>query len=314
MLSKLKIFAPLIALSLILAGCSSEENVVTDNTNTTQNQNNQPVEETAQAATESVDAEKDSSMGHSNGHHHLTGDGLKSSVSGYEIKLLTAKIPSKEAVNLEFTLTKDGEVLREIPIAHEHPVHLVIVAKDLSWYRHVHPYQDSKDPNAKWVVPTNMPYDGDYRVIAQFNQPMDDHEMTYAIGADLKVGTGKLSSDKPMIPPFEKTQTSQPSNYKVTLDAEGPLNSQEHTKATFSVKDENGKPVSLGQYLGAGAHIIGFRASDGAYIHLHGELDSTGNKILVDLEFGPGSGQYRLFVEFQASGKVDLVGFTVDVA
>jgi hypothetical protein len=304
-------FVPVVFLALLISGCSSKETVTEEPTmgTTTTVENTETLEESM-----GEEGMSEEGTAHAAGHHHLTGDGLKSMESGYEIKLLNSTYKAKSAANLEFTLTKDGEILKEIPIAHEYPVHLVVVAKNLSWYTHIHPVQDINDPQMKWVVPINFPYDGEYRVIAQFNQPMSDHEMSYAIGAELKVGSGKFAKEGILVPPFQATQQSAPSKFNVTLDSEGPLTSETHTKSTFTVKDSLGNPVSLGMYLKAGAHIIGFRVQDGAYVHLHGDLSTGADQILVDMEFTPGPGKYRLFVEFMADGGVERTGFTVDVS
>jgi hypothetical protein len=309
-------FAPVVLLALLITGCSSKETVTEEPTmdTTTTVENTETLEESMGEEGMSEEGMSEEGTAHAAGHHHLRGNGLKSMESGYEIKLINETYKAKKAANLEFTLTKDGEILKEIPIAHEYPVHLVVVAKNLSWYSHIHPVQDVNDPQMKWVVPINFPYDGEYRVIAQFNQPMSDHEMSYAIGAELKVGSGKFAKEGILVPPFQATQQSAPSKFNVTLDSEGPLTSEEHTKSTFTVKDSLGNPVSLGMYLKAGAHIFGFRVQDGAYVHLHGDLSTGSDQILVDMEFTPGPGKYRLFVEFMAAGRVERTGFTVDVA
>ena len=302
-------FVPVVLLALLVTGCSSKETVteesMTDTTTTAEGTNTETVEEGMGEEEDTV---------HAAGHHHLRGNGLKSMESGYEIKLINATYEAKKAANLEFTLTKDGDVLKEIPIAHEYPVHVVVVAKNLSWVTHIHPVQDIKDAKLKWVVPINFPSNGMYRVIAQFNQPMGDHEMSYAIGAEVKVGSGKFAKDEIMVPPFQATDQSTPSKFNVTLDSEGPLTSEEHTKSTFTVKDSAGNPVSLGMYLKAGAHILGFRVEDGAYVHMHGDLSASADQVLVDMEFTPGPGKYRLFIEFMAAGGVERAGFTVDVS
>ena len=207
-------FVPVVLLALLITGCSSKETVEPTMDTTTTVENTETLEESM--SEEGMSAE---GTAHAAGHHHLTGDGLKSMVSGYEIKLINSTFKAKSAANLEFTLTKDGEILKEIPISHEYPVHLVVVAKNLSWYTHIHPVQDVNDPQMKWVVPINFPYDGEYRVIAQFNQPMSDHEMIYAIGAELKVGSGKFAKEGILVPPFQATQQSAPSKFNVTLDA-----------------------------------------------------------------------------------------------
>ena len=35
------------------------------------------------------------------------------------------------------------------------------------------------------------------------------------------------------------------------------------------VSDLGGRPVALGTYLGAQAHVVGFSESDGSVVHLH---------------------------------------------
>jgi hypothetical protein len=66
---------------------------------------------------------------------------------------------------------------------------------------------------------------------------------------------------------------------------------------------------SLQPWYGQSAHLVAFREGDLAYAHLHPANDVAG-----DYRFSgslPGSGTYRLFLQFLADGELVTAAFTV---
>ena len=66
---------------------------------------------------------------------------------------------------LTFTPSDSGETLRNLPIVHEHPMHVTVVSRDLSFFDHVHPIpQDDGSLQLQYRFPRY----GDYVVFAEF--------------------------------------------------------------------------------------------------------------------------------------------------
>ena len=59
----------------------------------------------------------------------------------------------------------DGEAVRRFAIEHERRMHLILVRRDLTGYRHLHPRMDA---SGRWSVRTTLPEGGVYRAYADF--------------------------------------------------------------------------------------------------------------------------------------------------
>lgn len=243
---------------------------------------------------------------HGDEHHHLVGDGTSASLSGFELKLLTEKIREAGDVTISFKLLRDGTRQVGFPVEHGAQLHMALVRDDLGWMAHLHPMADGA---GDWSVSTYVPVEGNYHMVVQFvdSEMMGDHRMTYALGSDLTIGTEL--PDPVKLPAFMRTVSVD--GYAVTIS--GTVSASEHTDLSFTIT-KGGNPVVLDDYFDAKAHVIGFRTSDKAYVHLHGGAGAQDGVADVAAEFGPGEGTYRLFVEFSVDGKVHQAAFTVDVA
>ena len=85
---------------------------------------------------------------------------------------------------------------------------------------------------------------------------------------------------------------------------------------TLAVRDEAGRPVALGDYLGAGAHVTGFHVDTGAVAHLHPlgqpEVAEDATRLRFHTEFEQ-EGTYRAFVQVRVAGLLETVPITLRV-
>ncbi|HUQ55164.1 hypothetical protein [Lentzea sp.] len=216
--------------------------------------------------------------------------GLSVSENGYTLRL-------KENSSLSFDIAgPDGRPVTEFAVEHEKRLHLIVVRRDGSHFRHVHP---EMAPDGTWSVPLSLGTAGGYRVFADF-RPEDGPKTT--LGADVHVA-GDYQPRK-----HETSRTFTVDGYEVTLHGE--LNTGKASAVTVTIA-EDGRPVTdLQDYLGAKGHLVALRAADLAYLHVHPE---EGAEVKFAVE-APTAGQYRLFLDFQHENVVRTAEFTLTTA
>src|SRR5918997_1955279 len=119
------------------------------------------------------------------GHHeaHTEPSGLSTSAGG--LRLETAWVPTggegARSGTLEFRiLDTDGRAVRDFDEQHGRAMHLMVVRRDLTHYRHLHP---SMGADGTWSAPLTFPEPGVYRVFADFAAA----GRGLTLGADLEV-------------------------------------------------------------------------------------------------------------------------------
>jgi hypothetical protein len=249
--------------------------------------------------------------GHADGGGHASGadalpGGLQVSEGGYTLDLETRRLDAGEESQLRFTVRgKDGKPVTAYAREHEKELHLILAARDLSTYRHLHP---TRAADGTWSIPVDLPRAGDYRVFADF-KPAAKGAEGLTLGADLAVGGGYKPETLP-----EPSATTTTDGYTVTLD--GGLRAGAGSEVTLSVA-KGGEPVTnLQPYLGAYGHLVALRAGDLAYLHVHptGEPGDGATKPGPEVSFmatAPSSGTYRLYLDFKHEGRVHTAAFTV---
>jgi hypothetical protein len=241
----------------------------------------------------------------SHGDHKLTPErglpwipgGLQIAEDGYALQLIGSPPPTGQDGKLAFRIAgPDGRPVTTYTPTHEKPLHLVVVRRDLTHYRHVHPVLDTRD--GTWSTPMRFEEPGMYRLFADFVPR--GREEPLILGADLLV-PGELEPAAPLT----RTRTAEVDGYTVRL--QGGLRSDALSPLTFTVT-RNGSPVTdLQPYLGAYGHLVVLRSGDLAYLHVH---PSNGPPISFDAEV-PSPSTYRLFLDFRHDGVVRTAVFTV---
>jgi hypothetical protein len=218
--------------------------------------------------------------------------GLQVSERGYTLQLSAPTAPAGPSTLAFRVLGRDGRPVTAYQVSHEKELHLIVVRRDLSGYRHLHP---TRDAAGTWTARVDL-RPGAYRVLADF-QPAGEPE-ALTLGADLTVP----GTVRPRVLPAPAGQTVV-DDYPVTLT--GTLRPGAVSRLSFAVS-RSGRPVTdLQPYLGAAGHLVALRAGDLAYLHVH----PAGDGLSFDVEV-PSPGTYRLYLEFQHGGKVRTAELT----
>ncbi|MEU8195007.1 hypothetical protein AB0C10_14630 [Microbispora amethystogenes] len=234
---------------------------------------------------------------------HVPG-GLQVSQSGYTLTARTTTITPGERTEFRFTVDgPDGRPVTAYETQHDKKLHLIVVSRDATVFRHVHPELAG---DGTWSVPLTLPDAGAYRVFADF-VPQGGEGLT--LGADL-YAAGDYAP-RPLPPP---SRTVTVDGYTVRLD--GTLTPGTASRLVAEIS-KDGRPVTdLQPYLAAYGHLVALRVGDLAYLHVHPDgapgdgVTPAGPGITFYAEV-PSRGDYRLFLDFQHDGTVRTAAFTV---
>lgn len=238
------------------------------------------------------------------GHHgtHVEPGGLASSAGGLTLEVTRAPFGDdrERAGTLEFRIVDAADqAVRDFDEQHDKAMHLMVVRRDLTQYRHLHPSMGS---GGTWSVPLTFPQSGVYRVFADFAV----RGRSFTLGTDLTV-PGPYEP-VPLPTPSEVARTD---DYEVALSAMVPT--EGGTSLVFRVSREERPVEDLEPYLGALGHLVVLRDGDLAFLHVHPEAQrGSGPDIAFQATF-PSSGRYRLFLQFAHASQVHTVAFTVEV-
>ena len=228
--------------------------------------------------------------------------GLGISAGGRTLRLGATQFERGEPGELRFTIEgADGHSVTEFDELHERRMHLIVVRRDGTGFRHLHPEMGA---DGTWTVPVSFGRPGVYRAFADFS--VDGEQETLA--GDLFVSGGEFEA-RPFPAPQEVDSTA---GYEVHLEAGDPV-AGEHSELSFAVS-RDGRPVDdLAPYLGAKGHLVALREGDLAFLHVHPEEGSgAASEIVFDATF-PTAGRYRLYLQFRHEGAVRTAEFTVEV-
>jgi hypothetical protein len=232
--------------------------------------------------------------------------GLAVSEAGYTLVPTTTFFTAGREELLRFTVRgPDGRPVTAYDRTHEKDLHLIVVRRDLSGFRHVHP---TRDAAGTWSTPFTFGSGGTWRVFADFAPAGLNRTIT--LGTDVNVAGTYVPVRLP-----EASNVTSVDGYDVTL-AGTPVAGEE-AELAFRIS-QAGKAVSdLQPYLGAYGHLVSLRVGDLAYLHNHpAELAQAGSRGGPEVRFGttfPTAGTYRLFLDFQHAGAVHTAEFTVKV-
>jgi hypothetical protein len=230
--------------------------------------------------------------------------GVLVSQAGYTIQTDDRLVPNRaEDESFQFqVIGPDGAVVHDFEVRHERELHLIVAARDLGSFAHLHP---SRASDGTWTVGLPPLAPGSYRAVFDF-VPAGGPELK--LGVDLAVPG--WFDPRPLPPP---AATSTVDGYEVSLSGAPAAGSSSEVALTVT---RNGQPVKdLEPYLGAFGHLVALRAGDLAYLHVH-PIDGTDGPGGPTVRFAvevPSQGDYRLFFDFAHRGKVRTAAFTVHV-
>lgn len=228
--------------------------------------------------------------------------GLGIAEDGYAVRFVPTQFERGRARELRFAIeTADGEPVTGFDELHARRMHLIVVRRDGTGFRHLHPEMDA---TGTWRVPVRFGEAGVYRAFADFAVEGEQH----TLAGDLFVSGGEFESR-----PFPAPQAVDATDgYEVRLRA-GDVVAGEPASLTFAVGEGARAVGDLQPYLGAKGHLVALREGDLAFLHVHPEETvGAANEIAFEATF-PTAGRYRLYLQFRHEGVVRTAQFTVVV-
>lgn len=239
------------------------------------------------------------------GHTGTTPGGLQITEAGYTLALETP-IVDAGAIDFRFRiLGPDGTAVTDFDPIHERELHLIVVRRELTGFRHVHPVRDA---HGTWSIRLDLTDPGAYRVFTDIAPRALGRTLT--LGADLAVAG---NFDPRPTPTTDRTIAVDGYHIAVTGD---PVPGEGRT-LTFTITEDGAPVTDLDPYLGAYGHLVVLRAGDLAYVHVHpsGEPGDGITPAGPGIDFHtvvPGPGTYRLFLDFRHRGTVRTAAFTLN--
>lgn len=248
--------------------------------------------------------------GHGNAHGGTVAEGadpqpggLASAAGGYTFTPASTTLTPGTTTTFTFRITgPDGAAVTAYDVEHEKRMHLVVVRRDTSGYRHLHP---ALGADGTWTVPISVEGAGSYRAFADFT-PAGGKAQT--LGVDL-VAPGLFQPVE-----HQESRVADVDGYRVRLD--GDLVPGRSSELTATVT-RDGRPVTdLQPYLGAYGHLVALRGGDLGYLHVHpggapGDGTTAAGPAVPFTAEVPSAGTYRLFLDFRHDGVVRTAEFTV---
>jgi hypothetical protein len=229
--------------------------------------------------------------------------GLAVSADGYTLRQVSGGPGAGTTSEFSFQIVDaHGTPVTRFQTSHDKQLHLIVVRRDLTGYRHLHPQMS---PDGTWRIPLTLDAAGDWRVFADFLPEGRDRQVI--LGLDVPVAGAYGPQPLP-----EPEATANLGGYTVSVD--GHLVAGRTSRLTLSVARDGAPVTDLQPYLGAYGHLVALRAGDMAYLHVHPQqTDSAGPAIAFDVEV-PTAGAYRLFLDFAHNGEVRTASFTATAA
>jgi hypothetical protein len=207
-----------------------------------------------------------------------------------------------------------GEPIRDFEYVHERPIHFLIASADLVEFDHIHPELVTGDA---YEVSYTFAHGGAYRIWADYSLP---GEPPHLDRFDVTVEGANRAPQK-LAASASLTQTAGP--LSVELVAAKPLRAGEDIPIGLKL---TGTTDNLEPYLGAWAHIIVVSENLRSYAHAHPVEAATtimATQVHTHIVTGPPPpeihittsfpepGLYKLWAQFQLSGKVLTVPFVL---
>lgn len=251
-----------------------------------------------------------------------------------EFRAEPTEVRAGQPAALIFTVKDNlGTLVRQLRVVHEKAMHLLVVSEDLNDFEHLHPEQTE---DGSFLATYTFQHGGNYRLYVDFtpanaNPVVDRFNLTVS-------GSGRTA----VVPVEDLAGITmvKKDGLHVTLAIEKPLRAGEETLLNFAVADtQTHKPATdLQPYLGAMAHFV-IISQDGtdflhahpieknktsahdvhqghggqkAKSHMHGMSTAGVSEVGAHTMF-PRTGVYKIWAQFQRSGRIITVPFVVVV-
>lgn len=249
--------------------------------------------------------------GHGAGHGHAQSRGYADAgghalpgglaVASNGLRLVPSETRIEAGVDREWTFEvrdDDGDVVTEFAETHDRLAHLILVRRDLTNFRHLHPELDG---DGTWTASFALRDPGAYRA---FVDVLVDGEPT-TLAVDLLA-----SGDADYGPPPGSTREASAAGYDVSMSPRR-VRAGEATTLEFAAR-RDGAAAALEPYLGALGHLVALRDGDLAYLHVHPEETAPDEGVVRFAARFPTAGRYRLFLQARPEGELVTAAFDVE--
>jgi Cu+-exporting ATPase len=222
-------------------------------------------------------------------------------------------------VRLTYRLTdaRDGAPLTDVVVAHEAPMHLIAVSRDLDRFKHVHPTPTGRP--GEFAIELTLPAAGDFLLYSEFRRAGGQdvvHRQTVTVGAP-SAAAARLSED---------LSPKVVGDSRVALQGADAVPSGREARLVFRLEDaRTGEGLrDLQPYLGEPAHAVVLSEDAQVFVHTHGEpvgADAGGHGAAEGGAYGPEiaihhtfpvPGLYKVWGQFKArDGRVITADFVV---
>ncbi|MFA5908369.1 MAG: heavy metal-binding domain-containing protein [Vicinamibacterales bacterium] len=214
----------------------------------------------------------------------------------------------KTRVRLHVREPGTGATVKRFDVVHEKVFHLFVISRDLEYFTHVHPVLRA---DGALDVDIELPRAGLYQLVADFvpagGPPQVVQKSIITAGHE-----GPLLGDLVLT---ADTDDKVIAGTRVRLGMREAMAGGQRLM-TFELLDEaSGRPASgLEPYLGATGHLVLMSADMSVASHSHpvAERAALPSSVAFQVLF-PRAGTYRVWVQFQRSGKVMTASFTIPV-
>lgn len=206
-------------------------------------------------------------------------------------------------VDLNFAI-KHNEKIVPLDISHEMKFHLMLVSEDLSWFRHIHPEEQT---DGTFMITETFPAAGKYLLFSDF-KPSGAEQIVNK--QEIEVQGESRPKDKLDANPY----LSKVDGYTVSLLNGSDFRTNRTQDLQISIEKDGRKlkETDLQQYLGASAHIVMIGKVDKEFLHIHPVSDSR-FPVFAQTHIAD-AGVYRMWAQFKIDGIVHTADFTVEVA
>ncbi len=224
-----------------------------------------------------------------------------------EVRPAALKAGQQGALRFVIRDPKSGQPVTSYELIHEKLFHLFVVSYDLSVFDHVHP-EPQKD--GSFVLAWNFPKPGPYQLYADFfpsgGTPQIVQKTFVTTGY-----TGTLTGAKTRLQPDARLEKTEQGTLVRLQNAKFLTGRKQNLDFTL-LDERTGQPVKdLQPYLGAWGHLVILSEDLGDYVHTHAGGPEANQE--YEAVF-PRPGNYRVWMQFQRSGKVNTVAFNVSAS
>ena len=202
-------------------------------------------------------------------------------------------------------------VVQDFAEVHERIFHLFVVSDDLAEFDHIHPELGKK---GSLEVDLTLRRAGRYQLYADF-VPADGTPQLLARTVYTSGHIDDPASNRPRLEPDTVPKHAGGSLVELQLPPGPGLIAGESQAFRLHFRDgKSGVPVTdLEPYLGAPAHLLVVSSDlvDAAHSHPAVQFSSVNGPDVVFEAVFPRPGIYRMWVQFQRQGRVELAAFTV---